>query len=57
MLQLGESAKIASPENTTPDHRSRERNITSSPWAVTLSCQDSYISNMTYKHSKLGRTI
>jgi len=29
---------------------------TSSPWAVTLSCQHSYMSKMTYKPSKLGQT-
>jgi len=30
--------------------------ITSSPWAVTLSWQDSYMGKMTYKPSKLGQT-
>jgi len=29
---------------------------TSSPSALTLSCQNSYVSKMTYKHNKLGRT-
>ena len=30
--------------------------LTSSPWTVTLSWQESYISKMTYKLSKLGQT-
>jgi len=30
--------------------------ITSSPWTVTLSCQDSYLKKMTYKPSILAQT-